>query len=634
MERLTLDGRWFADAPGRRILLRGVNISGSAKTPSRPPGATHLPQDPSGHRDVSFVGRPLPDDTLDEQFARCARWGFRVVRLLVTWEAVEHAGPGHYDEAYLDGISHIVRRAGVHGLYVFLDPHQDAWSRWSGGDGAPGWTLEAVGFDLARLDASEAAITQHGRPPGRYGPMIWPNNWTRLASATMFGLFLAGDLVAPATTIDGEPAQHYLQRHFLGAMRAIAERLRGLTNVLGWEPMNEPSPGYLTVVDLAAPLPVYGSAARLTGLQSMAIPAGYPASVPVVGLPDLEPVVIGETLLNPAGVNAWRDDRLDPWRRAGVWDVGDDGQPRLLRPDHFAHLDVWSDGLRPFIRAFAAMLREVDPAWLIFVEGEPGAEAALAWDPCAGDPERVVHAAHWYDLATLITKTWDPGRGLVWARPGELVRGESAVRASFAAQLQALTDTTARAFGGGPTMVGEFGVPFDLGAGAHVQALTGHAAATSALAASYDALDAVLAHGTVWNMTPDNSHTHGDGWNGEDLSIWSTDDAALAVDPSHPDAGARALAAFARPYVHAAAGTLLAQTYDHVTGAFQATIRAGPVAAAEPTIVVAPIPAYPAGPLITVSAGRASWRADQGAVAWSHPPAGRYSITLERPAAT
>ena len=625
MERLGLDGRWFVDGVGRHVLLRGVNLSGDSKVPTRPAGATHLAQDPASHRDVSFVGRPLPLEAVDEHLRRFRRWGFRVLRLLVTWEAVEHLGPGRYDEAYLDYIAEVARRAGEHDLHVFIDPHQDAWSRWSGGDGAPGWTLEAVGFDLTRLDASEAAITQHARPPERYGPMIWPNGWTRLASATMFGLFLAGDLVAPRTTIEGEPAQRYLQRHFLGAMQAIAERLRGLPNVLGWEPLNEPSPGYLGVADLAAPLPVYGSAPRLTGLQSLSVPAGHPARVPVVALRGLEPLVASETILNPERVSAWRDSAADPWRRERVWEIGDDSAPRLLRPTHFAGVEPWSDGLRPFIRAFAAMVRAVNPSWLLFVESEPGAERSHSWDPREGDPERVVHAPHWYDMATLITKHWDPSRGLVWGETGTSVTGRAAVRASFAEQLRRHVRTTAEVFGGGPTLIGEFGVPFDMDGGAAANAARGHDAATEALAASYAALDAALVHGTVWNMTPDNSHAHGDGWNGEDLSIWSADD--VASTPGQ-DAGARALLAFARPYVHACAGHLLEQAYDPVTGRFEATIQA--TSAGAPTAIVAPVPAYPDRPRIAVSAGRAVYDPEAGTIAWEHPPAGTLRIRLER----
>lgn len=61
----------------------------------------------------------------------------------------------------------------------------------TGGDGAPGWTLECVGFDIAKLDSSEAAVTMNNRYPD-YEEMSWITNYQRLACATMFTLFYAG----------------------------------------------------------------------------------------------------------------------------------------------------------------------------------------------------------------------------------------------------------------------------------------------------------------------------------------------------------------------------------------------------------------------------------------------------------
>ena len=137
MQKLDMKGRWFVDEAGRRVILRGVNLGGDCKVPYAN-GGTHVPSDFSDHRTVSFIGRPFPLAEADEHFARLKHWGFNCLRLLTTWEAVEHAGPGKYDEAYLDYFGEVSRRAGVYGLYVFVDFHQDVWSRMSGGDGAPG----------------------------------------------------------------------------------------------------------------------------------------------------------------------------------------------------------------------------------------------------------------------------------------------------------------------------------------------------------------------------------------------------------------------------------------------------------------------------------------------------------------
>src|SRR5512145_2495200 len=206
---IRIAGSRFVDEHGRTLILRGVNLGGSSKVPARPDGASHRREGFFEHRDVSFVGRPFALEAADEHFARLRRWGLGFLRLVVTWEAIEHAGPGRYDVAYLDYVREIAERAGRHGLQLFIDPHQDMWSRFSGGDGAPGWTLEAVGFDLPQLAATGAAAL-HAFHEGPLPPMLWPSNETKLAAATMFTLFFGGNDFAPQTRIEGEPAQDYL----------------------------------------------------------------------------------------------------------------------------------------------------------------------------------------------------------------------------------------------------------------------------------------------------------------------------------------------------------------------------------------------------------------------------------------
>jgi aryl-phospho-beta-D-glucosidase BglC (GH1 family) len=56
----------------------------------------------------------------DEHFARVQRWGFNAVRLLITWEAIAHAGPGQDDAAYLSYLTIIVARLDVPGAYSSL----------------------------------------------------------------------------------------------------------------------------------------------------------------------------------------------------------------------------------------------------------------------------------------------------------------------------------------------------------------------------------------------------------------------------------------------------------------------------------------------------------------------------------
>jgi Glycoside hydrolase family 5 C-terminal domain/Cellulase (glycosyl hydrolase family 5) len=629
---LTVSGPWFADEHGRLALLRGVNLAGSSKVPTVPDGSTHLPTDFSGHRDVSFVGRPFPLEDADEHYARLRHWGFDCLRFLVTWEAVEHSGPGERDEAYLDYLRAVVERAGRHGFTVFVDPHQDVWSRMSGGDGAPGWTLELAGLDVTRLDEAEAAVTMQRRAPGDYPPMAWTTNQARLASATMFSLFFAGDRVAPDTRLHTEPAQAFLQRHFIDAMRAVAERVADLPHVVGYDTLNEPSPGYLGVADLGQVLPVLAPGPRLTGLDSLSVGAGFPRDVEVVAAPTVggppragsapeAPTVGGprtRVTLNPRGVSAWRHPGADVWRAHGVWDVGDDGRPRLLRPDHFADVDFRDDCLRPFARAYAEALSDVHRGAVFFVEGTPGDARPLRWDAEAP----VVNASHWYDARTLFERRYDPA--VAWERgTGRPVRGEEAVRRLFAEQIGSLVAVSRESLSDAPTLVGEFGVAFDLDEGAAF-ATGDFSAHERALETYFAALDANLVHATLWNYTPDNDNAHGDRWNGEDLSIYSRDQAG---GHGGPDDGGRAVRGFCRPRVRRAAGVPTRQEFDPATGLF--TLEVDVDAAIDaPTTVYVPRAHYPHGGVADVSSGHARVDARTQTVTWSgaDPGAQRLSV--------
>jgi hypothetical protein len=164
---MRIDGEWLKEEDGRTALLRGVNLGANSKVPFKPDGASWRKEGFYDYRDVSFVGRPFPLSEADEHFRRLKEWGLTFERFLVTWEALEHAGPGIYDEAYLDYIRAVLEKAAEYGISVFIDPHQDVWSRWTGGDGAPGWTLDVVGMDLSKLHAAGAGEDMFAFEVGR-----------------------------------------------------------------------------------------------------------------------------------------------------------------------------------------------------------------------------------------------------------------------------------------------------------------------------------------------------------------------------------------------------------------------------------------------------------------------------------
>ena len=597
--RIEIDGEWFKDEQGRTLLLRGVNLGGSSKVPF-PDGATHVREGFFEHRHVSFVGRPFPLDEADEHFRRLRRWGLTFLRLVITWEALEHEGPGIYDREYLDYLYEVVRRAGEHGLDLFVDPHQDVWSRFSGGDGAPGWTLEAAGLDMTNFGPTGAAIVHatHGDPFPR---MIWPTNENKLAAATMFSLFFGGNDFAPRTRVDGQPIQDYLQDRYLAAVQQLARRLRGLPHVAGYDSLNEPSPGYVGWPDLARHAGLLRHGETPTPLQSMLLGAGIVQEVEVWN-PGLRGVRrTGRRRIDPAGARAWLAGHDCVWRDNGVWDLDCQGQPRLLRPHHFSEVRGrpvrFDDYLLPFLRRFAAAIRAVDPEAILFLEALPD-RPPPRWDPRA--IPRVVHAAHWYDGLTLFLKRFVPFLG-VDTETGRLAWGRSRVEHSFATQLARIRAHAAERMGGVPTLIGEFGIPFDLAGGRTYR--TGDSPQEGqqvrAMERTFRALEANLLSGTLWNYTADNDNERGDQWNGEDLSIFSRDQ---QDDPADLDSGGRALAAVVRPYARAVAGLPLRMQYDARRRAFELAFRHDPAVQATTEIYVASLH-YPHGYRVEVSDG-------------------------------
>ena len=128
MAPLEIDGTRFRDIHGREITLRGINVAGDAKFPRSPDVPSHESSNFFHGDDVSFVGRPFNEEEAHLHFARLKRWGYNTIRYVFTWEAIEHEGPGKYDEAWIKHTIRILRLAKEYGFYVFMDPHQDVVS--------------------------------------------------------------------------------------------------------------------------------------------------------------------------------------------------------------------------------------------------------------------------------------------------------------------------------------------------------------------------------------------------------------------------------------------------------------------------------------------------------------------------
>ncbi|KAF9011688.1 glycoside hydrolase superfamily, partial [Cyathus striatus] len=322
---LRLHGRHFLDAYGRVCNLRGVNLSGSSKIP-----IDHDHENfPGDHRSVTFVGRPFPLEEADEHFARLRRWGLTFIRFLVTWEAIEHAGPGIYDKDYLNYLRELLSLLPKFGISAFVSIHQDVWSRYTGGSGAPAWTLELVGLDLHAIEDSGAAWLRGMRGGGHSEAErgLWPCGYQKLAAATMATCFWAGDTFAPKLFVKDKfgqdiSIQQFLQSAFISACDELARAVGELPGVIGFQMMNEPHRGYIQIPSLHAF--DYNTDLHLshvpTAFQSFQLGAGHPTTVATWTRSFPVPTrKTSETLLNAEGRKAWRDD--GPTQGKCLWEV-------------------------------------------------------------------------------------------------------------------------------------------------------------------------------------------------------------------------------------------------------------------------------------------------------------------------
>jgi hypothetical protein len=104
----------------------------------------------------------------------------------------------------------------------------------------------------------------------------------QLQAAAACVLFFGGNDFAPATKVDGQPVQEYLQGHLLNAYKKVAERLKGLPAVLGYDTMNEPFRGYIACRDLnSTGWYLYKKGECPTAFQGMLLGSGIAQEVEV-----------------------------------------------------------------------------------------------------------------------------------------------------------------------------------------------------------------------------------------------------------------------------------------------------------------------------------------------------------------
>ncbi|KAG0199170.1 hypothetical protein BGX28_007517 [Mortierella sp. GBA30] len=575
---------------------------------------------------ISFVGRPFELEEADEHLARLKHWGFRMIRWIVTWEAIEHHGPGVYDQDFLEYTIKALLKVKEYGFKVMIDFHQDVWSRFSGGSGAPLWTFYAAGLDPHHFAATGAAVVhntlQDHEPLLR---MVWLTNYYKLACASMFTLFYAGRILAPKCTFDnGVNIQDYLQSHFLNAIQALVDKIHQCTDgngrnlleddvVIGYDSWNEPSCGWIGLERLDA-LPEQHDMRQgemPTPLQSLMLGEGLAVTdIETYQLKIIGPVKTGVRTIDPschpsaasltiqAPVKAWlspelRDDydciygfHRDAgfprageclWSQHGVWSIK---ERKILQHDYFARgptvdtvspvnaplIDWVQDHWLPFAKSVIERVRKIHPTAILFLEPPvyvpPPRLINEKLTDCGTSTHNelltnMVFTPHHYDDLVLLTKRpvligetglhFDVGldsaqqAGNSIVRDGVLHDGSKKRHSSwlsfpFGKKPNPTSSTSLQERKAIPTISKQFEQAFD-------NILEG--------------LDRTLSHYTLWNYSAENGVEYGDGWNGENLSLFSTDvhRATLEEEDLHPlDRGGRAVDQFCRPYPIATVG--------------------------------------------------------------------------------
>ncbi|KAI9484827.1 glycoside hydrolase superfamily [Zychaea mexicana] len=492
---MQVNGPWFTEPETQRtVIFRGINLSGGTKLPVGVPS-----HEPNGFwfdydRKVSFVGRPFPLDEADMHMQRLVDHGFTLLRFMVTWEAIEHEGPGIYDEDYLDYVIEILKKCKEYGLKVYLNPHQDTWSRHCGGSGHPGWTHTLAGLNPQRFTATNAAIVHNVHPePEKFPKMIWNTNYQKLAAATLFTLFFAGKTYAPKCIVNGVHVQDYMQSHYIRAFTELARRvqvndLQGHV-VIGYDTMNEPGQGYIGWPDITgrpAEDVDFKKGLTPTPFEGMMLGTGIATEVDNWVFTWRGPKRDGRVLVDPQGVQAWLSteelktaDQSFGWQRADDWKPGciwanhglwDPYARTVMRPDYFVTTESYAHYWLNFIKDYSDSLLEVHPDAILFVQ-PPIMEQAPSMPPSL---KKMALTPHWYDGLTLVKKKWcsynvdyiNLKRGKYGTGPLRFVRalrlGEKAIRQCFVDQIETLKMEGLETLGSFPFIIGEIGIPYDM----------------------------------------------------------------------------------------------------------------------------------------------------------------------------
>jgi hypothetical protein len=524
----------FVDSTtGRSILLRGINLGGDSKNPT---GVTTLdPKSLDPQLEISFVGRPFALHEAKEHLDRLKAWGFNSFRLVIVWEAIQPKSKLTFDQDYLSYLKALFEILKDESFYVFLDLHQDCFSRFTGGDGAPLWLLQDLGIHINNLKDFSHRMPDFilENKLSDYKPMSWSRNYMMPLNGLLWTLFWAGDVLCPDWKIDGYNTKEYIHFHYFNMMDKLLEVSAPYPFVIGLDPLNESSRGWVgKSVDSKPPVPGFFP----TPSQSIKILNG-------------ESIQVSEK-----SFSLWHWDIMENKsqsvttneKKLRIWDKNSEMKFNL---ESISELDFQKDCFKPFLEKTRDHLDRYNKDWILFIELD--AESVVL-DPkiTISLPRNSAMAPHYYDLPTMESGIYLKNINIDIVER-KLHFGESSVQSIYSKNIKRIIDSAPYPV---PILLGEFGIPFDLENRTCINKHQFNPESAwkdpeTILNFYYQALDKELISGTLWNYSSTNSSqkSFGDGWNKEDLSIYCKDLASNGRIDGYRGGG-RAIRGFARPY--------------------------------------------------------------------------------------
>ncbi len=598
-ETIHSKGDRFYLQSGREIIFNGVNIQ--AKSPQAKKISSRFKEPALINEEISFVNSPFTLEEAAEHFARLKFCGKNCVRFAVVWEAIEPVKRGDFDEDYLTYMHDFVSLASEYGLYVILDIHQDVWSRFSGGCGAPRWTFDAVGMSVEHFN--EAGAAHLYSEESNLGNLVWITGEAKFAAATMFTLFFGGRHLAPKTKLEGVNIQDYLQESYFRVIKVLLQRLSGLKNFFAIEIMNEPSNGWIEHHTSANPS-VVNLGFQPTIEKSIFLASGHAQMVPYWEKKPFGFKCVGSRVLNSTGKRVWKDRCV--WEENEVW-KSVDGKPVIIKKNHFTHVNgkrvqFERDFYLPFLEKAYKVVRAIDQNVFIFIENRVGKAAPKL---PTKNKHHIVFSFHWYDALMMVFRRFVPILAIDMLKKRLVIGNKKRIHNSLSKQISKLKNRGKKHLGKYPTFLSEFGLLFSF-ANKRYYFSDENSTAVKALDRSYRAIEENVLSSCLWNYNPHNTIMKGDYWNGEDFSIFSYD---LVHNANNVLEGIKAKEAFIRPSLQKITGKLISVSFTPFLKRFKCQWETNSIS--EPTEIFLPQIQYPKGFKVVVDKGELFYRRNE-----------------------